>query len=335
MHSVAKGRGGVSATVMAITVVFCLIGGVASNWLGQVEPFLVLGMMLILGLPHGATDHGLFESLPIGSLKEKGVSFYLAYVLILGVYGLLWMITPLLAFGIFLLLSVYHFGQSNWADVRYGSAWLARAHYVLWGAGVLLTPIFLYAGEAATIVTAMTGYSLSVPSALTVGRLIGGLAVLNIVFVFALTNTGVLNRERCWKEILGYGLLMTLFFTNSLLLGFTVYFVFWHSLASLQDQLTFFKQRLPTANRRRLLLEIGTVVGGALAFCMIVWFGPGPAAALEPAIIGKVFILISILTLPHMLLVEQLYQEWSDSTSTQKISKPQSLIRVPSEANRD
>ncbi|MEL7162991.1 MAG: Brp/Blh family beta-carotene 15,15'-dioxygenase, partial [Bacteroidota bacterium] len=107
-------------------------------------------------------------------------------------------------------------------------------------------------------------------------------------------------------------------------------------------QLSFFRNRLPQANRRRLYFEIGTVVGGALTFCLIVWFGPGPAAALQPAIIGKVFILISILTLPHMLLVEQLYQEWSGRkaipsplTAKQKVSKPQSPSGVSPDAKRD
>ncbi|MEM9524981.1 MAG: Brp/Blh family beta-carotene 15,15'-dioxygenase, partial [Bacteroidota bacterium] len=152
MHSVTTGRGGVSATVMAITVGFIIAGGMATSYLAVSEPFLVLGLMLIIGLPHGATDHGLFESLEEGKGLRKNFSFYFGYVLVLGAYGLMWYLFPLFAFGIFMLLSVYHFGQSNWVGVNYGKAWADRLHYLLWGAGILLTPILLHAEEAAMIV---------------------------------------------------------------------------------------------------------------------------------------------------------------------------------------
>jgi hypothetical protein len=102
-----------------------------------------------------------------------------------------------------------------------------------------------------------------------------------------------------------------MFFTNSLLLGFTVYFVFWHSLTSARDQYRFFERRLSPELRRQLYSEIAMTVAGAFVFCLIVWFGPGPEAALSPSIIGGVFIAISLLTMPHMLLVEQLYTSWS------------------------
>jgi len=338
MHSVTVRRGGVTTTVVLITVVFCLLGSVASGWLGYIEPFLVLGLMLVLGLPHGATDHGLFLALPQVQWKVKWNNFYLVYVLVLGAYGLLWLLMPLVAFGLFLLLSVYHFGQSNWADIQYPNVWLSRIHFVLWGAGILFTPILLHFGEAADIVAAMTGFLVEPLSAAAVNQSIIWFSAINLSLILALAATGFLTKRRCAKEIMGYGLLMALFFTNSLLLGFTVYFVFWHSLGSIRDQLHFFQNRLPDASRKQLFVEIGVVVFGALAFCLIVWFGPGPEAALQPAIIGRVFILISILTLPHMILVEQLYQTWSDrpervggltTNLKQKESKPQSLGVVP------
>lgn len=217
----------------------------------------------------------------------------------------------MLAFGLFILLSVYHFGQSNWVSVRYREAWLARLHYLLWGAGVLLTPILLHAGEAINIVGAMTGVLLPAPGAGLVTAFISGMAVLNVAVVVGLFVRRMIDKKRVVLEVVAYALLMTLFFTNSLLLGFTVYFVFWHSLASAQDQIRFFDRHLSPALRRKLLVHIGCTVVGALVFCLVIWFGPGPAAALQPAVIGGVFIAISLLTLPHMLLVERLYAVWS------------------------
>ena len=303
--------GGVSPFVLATTMAFIFLGVYVPGMLAAAEPFLVLGLMLLIGLPHGATDHGLFLALTGGEMGERKVSFYFLYALVIGAYGLLWLVFPVVAFVLFMLLSVYHFGQSNWADVRYPNAKWGTAHYLLWGAGVLLAPILLYADQAAAIVSSMTSDAVSYPSAEVALGLIIFLALANLVFLLLLRWRGAIGKRRLLLEVVGYSLLLAMFFTNSLLLGFTVYFVFWHSLASAQDQLRFFRRRLSCSVRRQLYFGILTTVGGALAFCLVVWLGPGPAAALAPEVIGGVFVFISLLTLPHMLLVEKLYRQWS------------------------
>lgn len=320
MHATPARTGGVDTIVLATTMGFALLGSLASGFMSYCEPFLVLGLMLLIGLPHGATDHGLFLALTRGKKSDKKISFYLAYALVIGAYGLVWLTLPLLAFGLFMLMSVYHFGQSNWADVDHGNAWGSRAHYLLWGCGVLLTPILLHGGEAATIVASMTDSLFVMPNSLSVYVVVGALGVANFIALVYWWRSGVIDQKRFFREVLGYAVLMVMFFTNSLLLGFTVYFVFWHSLASVKDQVRFFQRRLSPAVRRQLLLGILTTVGGAMVFCLIVWFGPGPEAALNPAIIGGVFVFISLLTLPHMLLVEQLYRQWSPVAETEKIA---------------
>jgi Brp/Blh family beta-carotene 15,15'-monooxygenase len=303
-----------------------LLGTYGTWFLAICEPFLVLGMMLVLGLPHGATDHGLFRAL---RMKGSKLKFFLLYGLVIGCYGLIWYVFPLLAFAIFMLLSIYHFGQSNWADVSYGKSTMGRLHYLLWGGGVLLTPILLHGGQAIDIVAVMTGSTLTQPTnALQIIGILGG---LNVAMICLLWFKGILTGKRFAKEFIGYGLLMAMFFTNSLLLGFTVYFVCWHSLSSVRDQLRFFALRLSPDLRHQLRYEIGGTIVGALAFCLYIWLGPGPAAALKPNIIGGVFVFISLLTLPHMLLIEQLYNNWSPAEG--KIRVPESETTKQSASN--
>lgn len=311
MQSTPVGSGGVTPRVLILTVIFCLLGGLASGLMSTCEPFLVLGMMLLLGLPHGATDHGLFLALRKDKPTGKKINFYLAYLGVIAGYGLIWYTVPLLAFTIFMLLSVYHFGQSNWVDVKHPNGFLARMHYIMWGVGILLTPILLHGGEAVAIVATMTDTVIGLPGQQSILWFIGLMAIANLIIMLAMAIAGRISSARLGKEVLGYGVLLLLFFTNSLLLGFTVYFVLWHSLTSIKDQLRFFQRRLSPLLRRQLYGEISMTVVGAFTFCLILWFGPGPEAALQPYIIGGVFIFISLLTLPHMLLVEQLYVNWS------------------------
>ena len=181
----------------------------------------------------------------------------------------------------------------------------------------------------------MTDFTIPAPSEESTQLIIGGLASLNVLAIVILYFQGGLSTRRLAKELLAYGVLVLMFLTNTLLLGFTIYFVFWHSLTSAKDQLRFFQRRLSPTARRQLYGEITMVVVGALAFCLIVWLGPGPEAALKPGVIGGVFVFISLLTLPHMLLVEQLYKTWSPekeaairplspNLSKKKLTKPQS-----------
>jgi Brp/Blh family beta-carotene 15,15'-monooxygenase len=314
---------------MAITAIFILLGSFASGIMSSWEPFLVLGLMLLLGLPHGATDHGLFLALQDGQFRGKKISFYLSYLAIIAVYGLIWWLSPVVAFLIFMLLSVYHFGQSNWVNLDYDNAILERAHYLLWGIGILLTPILLHAEEAITIVKAMTGtVVITAPSTTDIYLVIGMTGLLNGLMIVFLWWQRRIETKRLATEFLAYALLITMFFTNSLLLGFSVYFVFWHSLASAKDQLQFFQLRLSPTLRRQLFSEFAMTVVGALSVCLIIWFGPGPKTALQPSVIGGVFIFISLLTLPHMLLVELLYAHWSPRSVEEQIGDKNKLYNL-------
>lgn len=319
MTATSTRDGGVPIIVLVTTIVFILLGSFASELLGNCEAVLVLGLMLLIGLPHGATDHGLFLALTRRKPMAKQVNFYLLYALVIAAYGLLWYLLPVIAFIIFMLLSVYHFGQSNWVDVSYRSNSFARMHYVLWGCGILLTPILLHGEEATFIVAEMTDRLLALPAYSSRLIAIGLLAFLNLFFLLLCWYKNLIDGYRLGKEIVGYSLLIIMFFTNSLLLGFTVYFVFWHSLASAKDQWLFFRPRLSSEVWRQLRLGILTTVTGALVFCLFLWFGPGPETALRPGVIGGVFLFISLLTLPHMLLVETLYAHWSPASGHEKI----------------
>jgi Brp/Blh family beta-carotene 15,15'-monooxygenase len=324
---------------MLITAVFILLGVFAAGFVARCEPFLVLGLMLLIGLPHGATDHGLFLQLQGKKQTSKKNNFYLIYLGIIGLYAAVWYVFPVVAFAIFMLLSVYHFGQSNWVDVKYKSRLSATMHYLLWGSGILLTPILLHSPEAIMIVHSMTGTELSALPYDSVLLIIGTIAVVNGISILWLTGTKMLDKSRALQEVIAYALLTGVFFTNSLLLGFTVYFVFWHSLTSAHDQFLFFKRRLSPQLRRQLFGEVVMTVVGALVFCLIVWFGPGPEAALQPAIIGGVFIMISLLTMPHMLLVEQLYASWSpvanspENQAVIRAGKTNKVNQIPSRPN--
>ena len=315
MTSSLPGFSRVHTVVFGTTFLCILLGLLAGDWLSSYEPVLVLGLMLLLGLPHGATDRGLYLSLRDRLKSKRLPNFYATYAGLIGLFGLVWLLLPAAAFGFFLLLSIYHFGQSNWVKTRYRRKATARLHYLLWGAGVLLTPILLHTDEALAITSSMVRWPLDASVQVPARWVAVILAALNVGFIVYLRWRRVLSGDRAGRELLAYGLLVALFLTNSLLLGFTIYFVVWHSLASALDQWRFFRAQ---ANRDRLFRplfrDIVVVVLSAALFCVGVWWYAASGAALSPALMGYVFITISLLTLPHMLLVELLYHFWKPTS---------------------
>ncbi|NJO87301.1 MAG: beta-carotene 15,15'-dioxygenase, Brp/Blh family [Lewinella sp.] len=215
----------------------------------------MFGMILLLGIPHGATDEVIFKALK-GRVNAADLRKFAAlYLLTIGLYAAIWWVVPLWAFGFFLLLSVYHFGQSNLAPMHYGSQLMRYAHYMLWGSYVLFIPILFNLPEAQAIVANMTQVLLPLPSEETVFKAIAVLFGLNVAAYFLLILVGRLSSAQCIRELVHLLVLLLLYANSSLLLGFTVYFVFWHSLASVLDQNNFFQQRLNTYHWRQFVLR--------------------------------------------------------------------------------
>jgi Brp/Blh family beta-carotene 15,15'-monooxygenase len=92
------------------------------------------------------------------------------------------------------------------------------------------------------------------------------------------------------------------------LVAFSIYFGLWHSLGHIFELLRFFRRRnapttLPGFYRKAALYTAVSFAGLAALYYATQSFG------LEDQMIALLFILISVMTLPHMIIVERLYQE--------------------------
>lgn len=265
-------------------------------------------LIVLLGIPHGATDHLIFRQLSQPFLGAQGLRrFYLHYLLLMAVYGLLWWLLPVLALTIFLAISCYHFGQSNWASFHFPNQIWAIFTYIIWGILIIFTPILWHYEAASVIITSIIGEAVPVLSdTIRLGILISllfiNLSLLSYFWVNKLATNILLS-----NEIINLLLILTLFLTTPLLLGFTIYFVAWHSLGSAIDQIRFFQLYMQHYNWQKyawqtLPLSFAAIVGLVFLFGVKNWLGLN-------ADIGLLFIFIAIITLPHSILIDRLYKE--------------------------
>lgn len=294
--------------IQALALLAVVLGLLLPQLLAQWQLVLAVALIVLGGIPHGATDYLIFQYLsrPLWGSRQMA-RFYANYILLMAGYALLWWLLPGLALGLFLLLSMYHFGQSNWNYVSFENRAAEYGAYLLWGGFVLLTPIIWHYEAAGAIIQQLTGAP--PPVIAKPWREVFCIALLaaNLWLAIYLLARQKVSFKQFADEMANYLVLSLVFVNTPLLLGFAIYFVGWHSMSSVMDQVRFFRERLGSYTLKdymagTLPLSLAAIAG--LAGIVGVQAGMGMGFR-----IGVVFVFISVVTLPHMILIDQLYQE--------------------------
>jgi Brp/Blh family beta-carotene 15,15'-monooxygenase len=262
-----------------------------------------LSLILLLGIPHGSTDYKIY------SVTRKGhklglFSFIIRYLGIMAAYGILWWLFPGFSLLVFLLMSVYHFGESNWHKYEF-TGFERGLVYVLYGLFYLVSPILLNWDESRKIILQILDMSdgLLLPEGLML--LPGLLYLLVLAFLFYFYLNRKIDRKTMIMESISVSLLLILYIKLPLLPAFAMYFVFWHSLVSMKDQKDAIAQVQHKYNWKAYFKDAAPFSIAAVATMIALAFFI-PDLALR--YVSLLFILISMLTMPHMILIENLIQ---------------------------
>lgn len=281
-------------------------------WVGPLpillQLFFCISLLLLVGIPHGALDHLIEQERTLRQAQPFSlVRFILKYVLMIAIYGLAWLFFPVLSLTVFLLISAWHFGETdleNAPDDRYWS--LIR---LVAGGFVLGFILLTHAAEVTPILSriiqndpqAMKIWGVAAERA---GALLRGWATLVVILaILALGHQPIqLNGWRLAR--LGMVLLLT--YTLPLLPAFMLYFGGWHSLSSFGIIQSYMQRpgkpaqsiwKLWWQSAPLTILAFGFLIAGAG-----IWHSYTPL--LDP--LPYLFILLSTITLPHIQVMHQL-----------------------------
>jgi Brp/Blh family beta-carotene 15,15'-monooxygenase len=253
---------------------------------------LCLVGLVFLGIPHGGNDFFYRkEKNTAGSIRF--LSMYLGVMLL---YLALWFVWPMLSLGLFLLISIHHFGQSNFNTNRIGSL-----DSVLWGSWLVGFPVLKHSKEVFGIFATMLGQSGSSVSGF--GHLNeSSLLVVSIVFILMYGAVLYRSHRSNWLSYLLQWFLVTVWYWfTPLLLGFVVVFCFWHALQSMQYQLDYVSVNYKQ-NRKKTLM-------GFVPFGLMALVGMGFLLRFDlESNLGFAFVLLSLVTLPHVVVMDGLYR---------------------------
>ncbi len=200
----------------------------------EAENILAYLSILTLGLLHGANDIKLLESKE-RSEKVNSYLILLAYVGFVSVVGLLFYLIPVLALMVFVVLSGFHFGEEHLHGKYRLQSSLFTYFFTAYGLLILFLIFYFNATSTSQIIYDITSYRLGSIFFL-IGVLVSGLGTL-LCSILLFKNK---RNDVSYLEELVYILVFIIVFKlANLLWSFAIYFVIWHAIPSLYNQIQF------------------------------------------------------------------------------------------------
>lgn len=185
---------------------------------------IVFLIIMSFGVSHGASDSIVIWD-TFSKLKAKALAFFTyLFIVFLGLF--LWFQSPALGLIILLLMSIFHFGESDLAYLKKAS----RSIKLSWGFAMTLLPIIFFEKDVKAIFDLLVNFDISL-------KIFFVLKILTLFFIcnflFLVYISDVIKRKD--KTFLFLEFLITIFLASFLepLYWFIIYFCFLHGIRAL------------------------------------------------------------------------------------------------------
>ncbi len=267
----------------------------------SVEEVLAFTLIFSFGILHGANDLEILRRKGLGgNQKRTGLSILAAYIGFVGLSALLFYLLPILALSLFIAFSAYHFGEQHWVKRKGNSKLLQKLLYLTYGLVVLFLLFYAHRAEVSEIMYDISGYA---PPGDWIAYILFGSFLLFLTLAFSNFYISQFLRY-ILRELLLLGLFFVVFNTASLLWAFAIYFVVWHSIPSLADQVRLLYGNISLKSGKKYLKAsaiywIGALFTLALAFMFL--------KDSEYGYLPLFFSFLAAITFPHVLVITRLY----------------------------
>lgn len=266
------------------------------------------------GIPHGALDHIIAKTNAVLNGQTFAIQQFLGrYVIAILIYATSWIFFPGISLIIFLIISAWHFGETDLSNAAHSWRW--NTSRLLWGCFVLLVILLSHFQEMEEIVLRIT------KNAETAISLLAHLNRMGIYYagtsLLLLTTSAFLANKRhplqiSWHYILNLVLVMLICSQLPLLPSFALYFGGWHAIRSFEIIFTFLhaakeETAIEPLTMWKNALPMTFLAAFGFIFMAFIWNGVGMSMDPLPAI----FIFLSIITVPHLDVMDKLIQRGS------------------------
>ncbi|MBT8243970.1 MAG: beta-carotene 15,15'-dioxygenase, Brp/Blh family [Winogradskyella sp.] len=263
----------------------------------NLEQYLACFFILSVGLLHGANDIKIIKKV----YSSKNLSFYktlLLYVFVVLLGTLMFYFVPSLTLLSFVLISGYHFGEQHFHNIKSDIVFIKQVLFISYGCSVIFLMLHANSEESITIISQIT--SLNIGSNLFLYGLIVSCTLFMICFTYLYNYI-----KSPVRELFNFTVFFIVFKTATLIWAFAIYFVIWHSLPSLLDQIKFLSKEVNKVSilsyvKSSFLYWLVSVVGLFLFFNFLIK---------ESDLFYAVFFsFLASITFPHVIVMTKIFK---------------------------
>ena len=230
-HLLITNNGILSLKSVKIVLTFFLLW-ITTQFDTQIEDYMAYFLILSLGILHGSNDIRLFNS-----MQKKNVKGYrrilITYIVVVLIAFSVFMLIPRLGLLVFVLISGYHFGEQHLADKVDSGHYLRSVLFTLYGLFIFSMIFYTHFEDVYVIVQDIS--NMTIVREFYLYFMLGmflSMAILIVIMIRMKFLHISLPLETAYLL-----LFYVLFMNSTLLWSFAIYFIVWHSIPSLRDQI--------------------------------------------------------------------------------------------------
>jgi len=262
----------------------------------------ILGFILILsiGVIHGANDLLIIKKYTRKNSLKSQISYFLYYLVLVFLGFVFFYLFPSIALLSFVLVSIYHFGEQHW-EVNTSNADFINIKRIY--------PIILH-GLVFFVIVFMNNIDIVNDVLLSFNTISLNYTYLRIfLIVLFLIYMSLLLLSKSIRgyfadEFIFFILLFLLTLNSSLIFGFSIYFIFFHSVLSIKDQVKYIYGDDNSQYIKKYLISALPYFILAILF-LIGFYLFIDFESLD--ILPIMFTFLAAITFPHVIVIEKMY----------------------------
>ena len=287
---------------MSNTHNFNIVVTFACLWLAvylspAIEENVACFFIFSVGLLHGANDIKIIKKV----YKKYNLSFYkslILYILIVLLGTAMFYFVPFLTLIFFILISGYHFGEQHFHDIDYHNYLIKKIVFASYGCAVIFLLLYTNSKESADVVRQITEVKL--PDDFFKYALIISLLIFGVSFAIVWNNI-----KNPIAELFYLLVFFIVFKTASLIWAFAIYFVVWHALPSLMDQIKYLSKTVDKVSvldyiKSSFLYWLVSVVSLFLFFEFLI--------SNNDSFYAFFFSFLAAITFPHVIVMTKIFK---------------------------
>ena len=205
----------------------------STQFSSQVQDYMAYALILSFGVLHGAND--IFIVSQLNSKHQKISNILLPYILVVVAVSILFLVSSAAGLALFVLVSAYHFGEQHYKKSVIKNTIYENFIYIAYGSLIMSMIFLLKLDKVSEVISEITEFRLSFDFYFFF--FLSSLIVFISIFLVMLIKS--LLKVDVFREIIMLLVFAIVFRTASLSWAFAIYFILWHSIPSLHDQMVF------------------------------------------------------------------------------------------------